>query len=215
MEGNERKRFLDDLLDASLAQYRSAQPRPGLENRILVRLRAEPETLPWLPWAWRIGIGLAAAIVLALVSLAYRQRPRVPTSAAESPRPAPSAPASAAKQANHTLATRRIEPPRKARVARSSGPSNFNLGPSSRSVSEKRDSALPWPQEPRRDVFPSPAPLSEQERLLLSYVRQYPGEALSAFPKDGEPLAILEVPDLKTAPLEAKELPSTASDQTE
>jgi hypothetical protein len=31
--------------------------------------------------------------------------------------------------------------------------------------------------EPKLDVFPSPLPLSEQEKMLASYVAEYPKEA--------------------------------------
>jgi hypothetical protein len=47
MRQNEPNPFVDDLLNASLAQYRSVGPRPGMENRILARLGTERETAPW------------------------------------------------------------------------------------------------------------------------------------------------------------------------
>lgn len=43
---------LDKILDSALASYSQEEPRPGLDRRILNRIRAEGETrrFPWLPW---------------------------------------------------------------------------------------------------------------------------------------------------------------------
>ena len=179
MHQNEHNRFVDDLLDAGLAQYRSVEPRPGLENRILARLRTEQKAAPWRAWAWRIGAGVVAAgVILALVSQPRRQRPHTLPSVAESPKSAPAV-------ASLTPAT-----------------------------APARQTPVPRHNEPRRDVFPSPAPLSEEEKLLVSYVRKMPDGALGAFPEDDQPVASLRVPDLNIPPLEMKELPGTIADQT-
>src|SRR5215831_16951696 len=80
-----KDRFVEELLEASLAHYRSAEPRPGLENRILAQLRAAPKASPWRVWLWRLGAGLAAvAVVLVVVSVRYRVRPHAPESVVES-----------------------------------------------------------------------------------------------------------------------------------
>lgn len=58
------------------------------------------------------------------------------------------------------------------------------------------------PQRPRQ--FPTPAPLSEQEKLLLLYVQETPKSVLA------EPVNTakdLEIPDLKIAALDIKDLP--------
>jgi hypothetical protein len=68
-------------------------------------------------------------------------------------------------------------------------------------------------QEPRLDVFPSPAPLSEEESLLVSLVRQSP-ESAGAFPEQGEAVASSRVPDLNIPALEMKDLPSDTTDRT-
>ena len=75
MEKHNDMRFIDELLDAGLAQHRGVEPRPGLENRVLARLHAEQKVPPWLAWAWRIGAGVVAiGVVVGLVSIAYRRR---------------------------------------------------------------------------------------------------------------------------------------------
>jgi hypothetical protein len=202
-----------------MAQYRGAEPRPSLENRILAQLHAEQKALPWLAWVWRVGATLAAAgVIVGLLSIAHRHLPSVPASVAESPKP---------------TSTPGFEKGQE-QVAHTSRPSNSAAvsvaASNNRRVSEKRNSALPLAlvgrnglrlgasaahhdEGPRRDAFPSPAPLSEEEKLLVSYVRQLPEGTLAAFPENDQPLASLSVPDLNIPPLVMKELPSTITDE--
>jgi hypothetical protein len=70
------------------------------------------------------------------------------------------------------------------------------------------------PQGPRLDVFPSPAPLSAEERLLLRLVRESPDEALAAFPEQSEPVASLRVPDVNIPPLESNDPAANGTDPT-
>jgi hypothetical protein len=162
-------------------QYRRVEPRAGLKNRILAQLRATREASP--PWARARGISagfVAVGVVSVVVSVLHRSRPHATAPAAE----------------------RQV-----AQSSRLSNSAAFSLAaPKDRRVSEKRNSdALPLvvlrgrdgsvgreprtsspsgmgaarPYEgPRQDEFPSPAPLSEQESLLVSYVRQLPEGAL-------------------------------------
>lgn len=225
MEDHRDSQFVDELLDAGLAQYRGVEPRPGLENRILAQLHAEQKASPWLAWAWRMGAGLlAAGIILALVLQARRQRPHVPVSVTESSRPAPAVASEHGRDARATA--RQSSGPRhntgSADLALGSadlahplvGPNGppGRAGRASFETASGRRAARPY-RGPRRDVFPSPAPLSEEEKLLLSYVRQLPEGALAAFPEDDQPLASLTVPDLKMPPLETKGTFSNTTDE--
>jgi hypothetical protein len=223
MHQNEHNRFVDDLLDASLAQYRSVEPRPGLENRILAQLSTEQLAAPWRAWAWRIGAGVAAAgAVLALVSAAYRLRLQTPISATQLPRPVRKVEAS--RQTAGVLSaqsfTRRHKNPGLKHSAelqrgsadlasRSAAVAHFGK-PGSTEVAQ-----TPAPQkEPRWAAFPSPAPLSEEERLLVSLVQQSPEGARVAFPDQDEAVSSSGVPDLDIPPLEMKYLSGDAMDRT-
>ncbi len=218
MDENERNRFVDDLLDASLARYRGVEPRPGLQNRILAQLRGESKALPYWTWPRRIGAGLVAAgVILALVSIAYRRPPPAPVSVTESPKPA-----GTAGFGVRDSGFGKGHEPRTAKSETRISPSLVHASTSHATAGgERRRDVLsripnPGPQtpsfEPRRDVFPSPAPLSEEEKLLVSYVRQWPEAALAAFPEDGQPVASLKVPDLKIPPLEMKEASASTTD---
>jgi len=59
------ERFVDELLDSALAQYAQAEPRPGLEGRLLARLRSEPDPAAF-GWRW-LPMAAAAAVVFAAV----------------------------------------------------------------------------------------------------------------------------------------------------
>src|ERR1700730_19014571 len=58
---------LDRELDAALAQYGAAEPRAGLEQRVLTNLQAERENIAsrtW--WRWPVTVALAAAVTIAV-----------------------------------------------------------------------------------------------------------------------------------------------------
>src|ERR1700730_4043155 len=65
---------LDRELDAALAQYGAAEPRAGLEQRVLTNLQAEREKIAsrtW--WRWPVTVALAAAVTIAVgMSLTWR-----------------------------------------------------------------------------------------------------------------------------------------------
>jgi len=223
MHQNEHNRFVEDLLEASLAEYRSVEPRPGLEHRILARLRTEQVAAPWRAWAWRIGAGLAAAgAILAAVSTVYRLRLQTPISATQSPRPVRRVEASgqtAAVLPGQSFARHHKDPGLKHSaelqrgsadlVSKSAAVARFGK-PGSTEVARS-----PAPQEePRRAAFPSPAPLSEEERLLVSLVRQFSERAWATFPGQNEAVASLRVPELDIPPLEMKDLSGDAMDGT-
>src|SRR5205807_1861717 len=75
MAEQDKNRDLDNLLDSLLASYSDAQPRPGLETRIMAQLRTETarkKSNRWsLSWMWA---GAAATVLaLAVVLMIYRE----------------------------------------------------------------------------------------------------------------------------------------------
>src|SRR5262249_36849821 len=68
------ERFFDELIDASLRHYASAEPLAGIDQRILHRLEAvavrEPRDLGWTLWATG-----ALTIVLLVFFLNHRRTP--------------------------------------------------------------------------------------------------------------------------------------------
>jgi hypothetical protein len=156
---------IDDLgreLDAALAKYAAAEPRAGLEERILENLRAEQTHVPdrtW--WHWAIAGALAAVIIVG-VALAWRSARPSPPTIANRPQPSTQESQKSGTQvaAHEGGAThpRRHDPIRRPTAH---PPSTTAVGANS----------------PKLDQFPSPQPLSEQEKILASYVNQFPDHA--------------------------------------
>jgi hypothetical protein len=72
MENNERDRKLEQWLDEALSDYSAAEPRFGLEQRVLNRVRAEEKARRrhWGLWKWMPAFAAIAAV--AIVGVAIR-----------------------------------------------------------------------------------------------------------------------------------------------
>lgn len=145
----------DRALDAALAKHASVEPRAGLEQRILANLRTAEVRAGHRTWIWGFGAAIAAVIV---VTGAIAWRSSTPRHAPLAGHP-PTAQQMPAQVANHIQNT---VPPRK-RVSRP------RIG--------RRAQQETTVANPKLDVFPSPLPLSEQEKLLAIYVGQFPEHA--------------------------------------
>jgi len=149
MKDDARNEF-DQRLDAALAEYASVEPPPGMEQRILARLRASEAKPRFVWWRWAAAIPALACVVAVSV---YRDAPPV-----EPPRVTlvtPSAPV--------------LSPPAAKRVSR------------------------PAPL-PKREVFPTPSPLSAEERALLLLIAQSPEKARELLtPVEPEPIKPIEI----------------------
>jgi len=76
MRDEERDRFADELLDAALDRYRAAQPRSGLEERILANLRENAQLAAWFWWKWLpVIVSVAVITATATIYLARRLAP--------------------------------------------------------------------------------------------------------------------------------------------
>ena len=69
------------MLDSLLANYSSAEPRPGLETRILANLREAEKKAPqgWWNFKWIWAGAVAAAVVIAMVLVNVRHQVTPPT----------------------------------------------------------------------------------------------------------------------------------------
>jgi hypothetical protein len=153
---------IDDMLDSLLANYSSAEPRPGLETRILANLREAEKKAPQGWWNFKLiwaGV-VTAAIVMAAMLINGRHRIAPPTNVVvrnNQPAPRP-----------ETQPHAPIAPRETARIHRRK--------PSTPAVPQNATLAL----SQRPAVFPTPTPLSEQEQLLLRYYAGTPREEVIA-----------------------------------
>jgi hypothetical protein len=165
--GKNRERLADKWLDAALKQYGEADPRTGLEGRVLANLRAESKRLAERR-NWRRALAAVTAIIVVGTTIFFvrgrdvvkqavpkHEAPGV-TNASGAPNSDQTTPGRAAAKVTPSVAGR----PRK--LAAASRPAR----------------AVETVAEPRLEQFPSPQPLSEQEEILASYIAQFPHEAV-------------------------------------
>jgi len=146
---------LDRELDAALAKYALAEPRAGLEERVLANLRGAQKHAAAGWWRWTAAAALAAAVILVVASLTGKMGQRVPGITEHS---AP-------------VVTQKIVP---------SGvemPDSHPTGVRKPAVRVAHRQPAMVTSAPRLEQFPSPQPLSEQEAILARYVSRYPEHA--------------------------------------
>jgi len=154
MDPIEKERDGNQWLESALRQYGKAEPRAGLESRLLANLLTERNRIASRRrWWWALGTATALAAVVAAVWVGESGRERNPESAAGT---------STTIHREPGLAPHAAHPARE--VARRR-PANRPL----------RD--LSVSKTPKLAQFPSPQPLSEQEQILVSYVAKYPESA--------------------------------------
>jgi hypothetical protein len=143
---------LDRELNTALAKFAAAEPRRGLEERVLTSLRTEQQraaTKPW--WRWPALAAAASALVVS-VSVGLRSvKPLQNTGNAG------------------------------ARIANKIGGNPIRPDEAASAVRFKphvvRRSATVVASAVKLDQFPSPQPLSDQEKILARYVTKYPEHA--------------------------------------
>lgn len=180
---------IDDMLDSLLANYSSAEPRPGLETRILANLRETEEKEAahgWWSFKWLWAGAVAAAIIVAAALIGGRHRVAPPTNViVKTNQPAPQP---------------EIQP--QVPIARQEAVRIRPRKPLAPALPQNATLAL----RDRPAVFPTPTPLSEQEKLLLSYVAGTPREEVIAQSHPDEPPVVGDqdqteaIPDLTHIP---------------
>ena len=157
MESREKDR-LDQWVETALPQYGRAEPRVGLENRVLANLAAQRASASAVrQWWWIFGTAaVTAAVAIVLWFGSSTKNPRK----------------SAANFTTNVASTAQT----KAAATAQSTVRQKHLGAPVRRTSQRTNTVEPA-QSPKLSQFPSPQPLSEQERLLARYVRDFPQEA--------------------------------------
>jgi len=162
MAEDDKGQHLDQVLDSLLATYSNAEPQSGLETRILANVNAlanrRKSGRPAFTWVWA-GAGLAAAAAVIAAALWGRtvMLPQPPHVAAiKSPAVTPAPSIDVASTPTRT------------------GPIHHT------GIRILRMPAQPAVADVRQEVFPTLAPLSEQEQLLLRYLRTTPWEEVAA-----------------------------------
>ena len=168
MADQEKDKQIDKMLDSLLAGYSSAEPRPGLETRILANLRdaeSREASRGWwgFKWLWA-GAVLAALIVAGVLIGGKRQVAPPPHKVVQTVQPSvqPPQPQPKPPEIAPQMATKQRER-RPHRAAMIQAARNSGLKPGLRPAN-----------------FPTPFPLSEQERLMLAYLNNTPHQEVIA-----------------------------------
>jgi hypothetical protein len=189
MANRKNDKQIDEMLDSLLASYSSAEPRPGLETRILANLRDSAisgTSHGWLNFKWLWAAVIAAGIIIVTVVIHKQQRITAPANVVvknSQPAPRPEI------QPNVPVAGEEI-----VTIHRHKAVSH---------APQQKNATLALDQRPA--IFPTPTPFSEQEKLLLSYFARTPQEEKIAQSRPEEPPAgdkdqTKAVPDLTHIP---------------
>jgi hypothetical protein len=176
---------IDEMLDSLLANYSSAEPRPGLENRILANLiLANPRDAEgreasrgwWgFKWLWT-GAMLAAAIIVGAMLISGRRHVAPPSNTvAQTVQPAVQQPT-----VQQPVIQQPVVPPPlvQSRLPAGTGLERVIHRHKTLEPGSQQNVTLAWSQRP--PVFPTPTPLSEQERLMFTYLENTPREVVVA-----------------------------------
>ena len=168
MPEQEKDQNLDHLLDALLASYSDAETRPGLETRVMAQLREQAGRKKSWQWSWNwMWAGAATAVLATLVFIIRLERPIEP------PQPP-------AFRADWSLLAR-------------PGPAVMQTPHVvNREIQPRHESVVAAAADQRPDVFPTPAPLSDQEKLLLQYLARTARHEVVAQSHPDEPVEVAE-----------------------
>lgn len=196
----EPRNRIDEWLDKGLAECGNAEPRAGLENRILANLSAEKNRVSRRRrWRWALSVGFATVVVA--VSVWLDRRPNAP--------PAPA-------RENQTAKMQSLERTGEAlpQVAPRSRPEES----ANTAVTGKMDAPFSrnrMTKRPKLDQFPSSRPLSDradQLKLLQDYVNATPREEIIAVIERAKDTSDLQVRDLEIPPLDREIRASESSE---
>lgn len=169
----DQEKFVDVLLDRSLSKFSEAEPRTGLEERIVAGIASAELPQPVRHWRWV----LATAMLALLLGAAWLMWPATS-------RRSNSATNSAVQRAksSHETAVVNSPAPGKEQIhtANSSAPKSWIPRRKTVTSGVEPSTTESATKLPKLEVFPSPAPLSEEETALLAFVRQTPRDGLVA-----------------------------------
>lgn len=164
VDDKDRGKEMDRWIDDALSEYGKAEPRPGLEGRVLARL-AEARRESSRTRRWWSALAFSAAAILALV-MVWRQR-------SEPPHTNPITNVATAPQTGVHGAGEKRPLDKNANSARE----NNSLAVAEKRSNHRTLAVAATQGVPKLEQFPAPQALSEQEQLLARYVQEFPQKA--------------------------------------
>ncbi len=187
-----RDEEFDGLIDDALASYSRVEPRPGFEARVLAHVHGAPKRVLW-PWA----IAIPAALAIALVAgIGLRQSLPPPTVAMAKPPQAQLTVLASVPSRLPLADARGSEEPILRRDREGAVVSNY-VGQDTRRPAPRPPRALP-----KLDRFPTPAPLTDQERVLLALAARSPELVREMFAEPQTPqVEPIRIEEIRIEPL--------------
>jgi hypothetical protein len=178
-----RDEEFDRLIDAGLSKY--AEPRAGIEQRVLAAIAAEREGLARRPaWRmWALGLSGAACVLIGLlIAVRFANKPHthdVQTAHATAPAAAPHAVPRTTRPQHPAM---RTATPASSRAHRPVHPQSL----------------------PKKDIFPTPQPLNPEMQALVTYLAHAPEkdrQQLAEFQAQQD--APIRIPPIHITPVDA------------
>lgn len=186
----------NSLLNEALAEYRDAEPLAGLEQRVLRRLEAQSGPTRNLWWRWSAALACVAALLLILWmgwrSRSHESAPPQPSTVQMRATPAPKSTAGS----KGTMSARSARDSRRLPVPKLW----HQVAALRKAVTAGQRPPL---TSPVSEQFPTPVPLSQEERALITLARVQPDVLVN--PPDADK-------ELTIAPIEIKLLPEPNGD---
>ena len=197
MGGENRKPESEDLdhwLNLALRERANAEPRSGLEERVLTRLATQPRKQQFARWqVW----AAAAAIFVIVLTLALSYPRRHDQVANEQP---------PTVSPEHKMRRNELTPEQRqsATQAHAASVRDAACCVSKRMVAKNTPPAVRSEPEPLPKLasFPAPRPETRQERLLAQLAGQPEIVEVASASTDSSPLKELSIPELKVDPME-------------
>lgn len=192
MRDDKQDHFVGELLEATLKRLGGEEPRAGLELRVLAGVRSRQGAARRRRMVWTLAAcaGMVAAIVLVLHSTHAPGRHRVASASLPQQTPKPLASSGSADS--------RFWSPRLAQAPR-----------------QKPRTPKPGIRATKRpEQFPTPMPLTEQEKLLMAYFDKAtkPDAVVGATATNEAPVTDLRIPGIEITPMEIKPLDDAQSE---
>ncbi|HEV2245911.1 MAG TPA: hypothetical protein VGW37_04590 [Terriglobia bacterium] len=165
----DKGRFVDQLLDSALAHHRAAESRPGFEARLLERARAGASEQSAGGNAWKLWIAAGATVAVVMMFVAIRVANRSHSTVIETSQAAKAVPTTSGNKilAANSGATRK--------AGTASAAVELKQIEHRMRMSPRHVEAHHWPSQ-----FPTPAPLTAEQKALVQYVRETPTQVLEA-----------------------------------
>ena len=168
-------------LDEALAKYAAVEPRTGLEGRILASLQAQRDhvlTRSWWRWSF-VAAALVLGAILLAVGLAWRSgKAQAPVIAHDSTGGSPPVAQAGQGTAPDGAGLNGEEKSGSGNNGFEKNDRAQSFGPAERHSVKRARPVTVANAHPKLDQFPSPQPLSEQEKILASYIETDPDRAV-------------------------------------